>query len=246
MTALTSPPIAPAWFHPASARPRSLLRSPGGLASIGVHVLLAIGLISLAHQVRPVLEKARTIELTIERPPEPKPVEPPPPPPVKRLVDTPVPPKPAPTPPQPQPKTVDAPAAQAETYTPPPAPPATPVLPPPAPPPVAQAPAAPAPPKVIESAQIPAEYLNQVFAQINRSTAYPEAAKRRRQEGRVGYLLTLSQNGQLVHFEIVPSGTPALDEAAREAIKAAAPFPRLPELGGSLYLLSGAIVFRIT
>ena len=95
-------------------------------------------------------------------------------------------------------------------------------------------------------AQIPADYVNQVFTQINKSTSYPEAAKRRRQEGRVAYQLTLGPAGQLVRFEIVSSGTPALDDAAREAIKAAAPFPRLPDLGGSAYLLSGAIVFRIS
>ncbi len=230
-----------AWFDPASAPRGGLLRSPGGLASVGVHVLIAVGVIAFAHQVRPVIERARTIELTIERPPEPKPVEPPPPPPPKRLVET------APTPPKavplPQPKTVDAPAAQAEAYTPPPAPPPTAVLPPPAPPAVA-----PAPPvqKVIETAQIPSDYVNQVFAQINGKASYPEAAKRRRQEGRVGYQLTLSPAGQLIRFEIQSSGTPALDDAARDAIKAAAPFPKLPDLGGSVYLLSGAIVFRIS
>ena len=168
-------------------------------------------------------------------------MEPPPPPPVKRLVETPTP-KPV-AQAQPQPKTVDAPPEQAEAFTPPPAPPPSPVAPPPAPAPiVAHAPPA---QKVIETAQIPSDYVNQVFAQINGKASYPELAKRRRQEGRVAYQLTLSPDGQLIRFDITSSGTPALDDAARNAIKAAAPFPKLPDLGGSVYLLSGAIVFRI-
>jgi len=149
----------------------------------------------------------------------------------------------------PQPKTVDAPAASAETYTAPatPAPaapigPVTPVAPAPAP--VAAKPAPPAS-KVVSTEGIPTDYVNQVYARINRNTDYPQAARQRRQQGRVGYVLTLDPQGALLKVELQPSGVEALDEAARQAIERAAPFPKLPDLGGSTYLLAGNIVFKV-
>lgn len=151
----------------------------------------------------------------------------------------------------PQPRTVEAPAASAETYTAPttPAPatpigPVTPVAPAPAPAPAAAKPAPPAS-KVVSTEGIPTDYVNQVYARINRNTDYPQAAKQRRQQGRVGYVLTLDPQGALLKVEIQPSGVEALDEAARQAIERAAPFPKLPDLGGSTYLLAGNIVFKL-
>jgi protein TonB len=147
----------------------------------------------------------------------------------------------------PAPKTGAAAAATAETVTPPPAPeapPPGPVAPPtvaPAPPVAVQAPA----PKVIATEGIPSDYVNQVFNRINRNTEYPREAKQRRQQGRVAYKLTLSPQGALLNFDIQSSGNEALDEAAKEAIRRAAPFPPLPELGGSSYSVAGNIVFKL-
>jgi len=157
--------------------------------------------------------------------------------------------------PLPQPKTVATSADKAETTTPPAppteAPPPGPVAPPapPAPAPAQAAPPAapPAPPapRQIATDGIPTDYVNQVYARINGNADYPREAKLRRQQGKVGYRLTLSPQGALLNVEITSCGIQALDEAAREAIRRAAPFPKLPDLGGSSYLLAGNIVFQI-
>jgi protein TonB len=149
----------------------------------------------------------------------------------------------------PQPRTVAAPAASAETTASPATPlPATPIG-PVTPAVAAPAPTAakPAPPvsKVVSTEGIPTDYVNQVYARINRNTDYPQAARQRRQQGKVAYVLTLDQQGALLKVEIQGSGVEALDEAARQAIERAAPFPKLPDLGGSSYLLAGNIVFKL-
>ena len=154
--------------------------------------------------------------------------------------------------PLPQPKTVAASADKAETATPPAppteAPPPGPVAPPapapaqPAPP---AAPPAPPAPRQIATDGIPTDYVNQVHARINGNADYPREAKLRRQQGKVGYRLTLNPQGGLLNVDIQSCGIEALDEAAREAIRRAAPFPKLPDLGGSSYLLAGNIVFQI-
>jgi periplasmic protein TonB len=154
--------------------------------------------------------------------------------------------------PLPQPKTTAASADQAETYTPPAAPtaapPPGPVAPPapaPAQPAPAAAPSAPPAPRQIATDGIPTDYVNQVYARINGNADYPREAKLKRQQGKVSYRLTLSPQGALLNVEIGSCGVEALDEAAREAIRRAAPFPKLPDLGGSSYLLAGNIVFQI-
>ena len=45
--------------------------------------------------------------------------------------------------------------------------------------------------------------------------------------------------------EVVGRGD-ADDAAAEEALKAAAPFPKLPDLGAASYRLAGAIVYRLS
>ena len=197
---------------------------------------------------------ATVVELIRVAPP--KALTPPPPPPTPEPQAKPVslaPPRPVAAA-VPQPKTVEAPAASAETYTAPstPAPaapigPVTPVAPAPAPAPAPAAVAKPAPPasKVVSTEGIPTDYVNQVYARINRNADYPQAAKQRRQQGKVGYVLTLDPQGTLLKVELQPSGVEALDDAARQAIERAAPFPKLPDLGGSSYLLAGNIVFKL-
>jgi protein TonB len=224
------------------------LRRPGAAGTLLIHALALLTIWTWSGSaVRPELVPP-VVEL-IRIQPEPRPeLTPPRPEPVKEKPVVLAPPRPA-VQAQPVPKTVEAPAAQAETIT-PPAPPVH-VAPPgpvtPAPPtavPTQAAPAAPAP-KQISTEGIPTDYVSQVYARINRNADYPREARMRRQQGKVGYRLTLNPDGALVSFDIQSSGVEALDEAARDAIRRAAPFPRLPELGGSSYLLSGNIVFKI-
>ncbi|MFZ6774845.1 TonB family protein [Undibacterium sp. SXout7W] len=225
------------------------LRQPGTAVSVLIHgaALIAIwGWSGQAVQVAPppVVELLRLQEEPRQElvPPKPEPTKAP----VQLAPPVPV------TPTVPVPKTVETSAAKAETYTPPalthaePIGPVTPVAPAPAQP-VTPAPAAPvaAAPKQITTEGIPTDYVNQVYARINSNTDYPREAKMRRQQGKVGYRLTLNPAGALISFDIQSSGTDALDEAAREAIRRAAPFPRLPDLGGNSYLLAGNIIFKI-
>ncbi|KAF0812645.1 hypothetical protein IGB42_02937 [Andreprevotia sp. IGB-42] len=121
--------------------------------------------------------------------------------------------------------------------------------------PVATAPAAPAAQPAVAPAKasavndgIPTDYVNKVFARINRIAAgrYPKSAMLKGQEGRVAYRLVLNPQGELLSYDIDTSGIEALDKAAEEALKAASPFPKLPDLGGSSYKLSGAIVYKLT
>jgi protein TonB len=228
--------------------PQHWLRRPGVAATVVIHGAAFLAIWGWSSGVvkppvaPPVVELIRIL-------PEPKPeLAPPKPEPVKDKLAL-APPKPV-AQPQPVPKTVEASASQAETYT-PPAPPVH-VAPPgpvtpaqPAPAPAQAAPQAAPAPKQISTEGIPTDYVNQVYARINRNADYPREAKMRHQQGKVGYRLTLNPDGSLVSFELQSSGVEALDEAARDAIRRAAPFPRLPDLGGSSYLLAGNIVFKI-
>lgn len=93
---------------------------------------------------------------------------------------------------------------------------------------------------------IPSDYVNQVYAKINGNAAghYPRAAQLQHLEGRITYRITLSPDGRLLKLELRPSGESVLDQAAEEAIRASAPFPKLPDLGGDAYQLSGVIAYQ--
>ncbi|NKI72287.1 TonB family protein [Collimonas pratensis] len=216
---------------------------PGALTSFGLHAVAIAAIWGLSHRVLPPATPERVIELVLS----PKQLTPPEPPPLKIEPQKPQPKissaRPLPTP-TPAPRSKPVAAGQAEIAT----PPAVPITPASAEPVKAAAPEAPpAPPKlrVISNDGIPSDYVNQVYSRISRHTSYPRAAKMRKEEGRVAYKLTLSPQGELLKYEIQTSGSEALDEAAIDAIKGAAPFPKLPELGGSSYLLAGAIVFKV-
>ncbi len=226
------------------------LRRPGAVVTVAIHGAALLAIWSWSSTIVKPAVTPPVIEL-IRIAPEPRQeITPPKPELVKEKQVALAPPKPA-APPLPAPRTVETSAAQAETYTPPALPlqaaPPGPVTPPqPAPVPAPTQAAAPvAAPKQISTEGIPTDYVNQVYARINRNADYPREAKMRRQQGKVGYRLTLNPDGSLVSFDIQSSGVEALDEAARDAIRRAAPFPRLPDLGGSSYLLAGNIVFKI-
>jgi protein TonB len=217
---------------------------PGAVVSIALHLAAAV---SGHREAPPPVDHAIELVLTPPEPPKPL-VQPPPPkaPPVKLQ-----PPKPAPVQ-RPTPVarrlTVPTTAEKAEVAAPPTPPDDTakpttePVAPaaPPAPP------AAPAP-RNIGMEGIPTDYVSQVYARINASAAgnYPRAAKMRHLEGRIVYKLTLSPEGKLLKLDLQTSGESVLDDAAEAAIRAAAPFPHLPDLGGSTYQLTGAIVYKL-
>lgn len=212
---------------------------PGALTSFGLHLAAIAAVWGLSHRVLPPATPERVIELVLA----PKQLEPPPPPKVEPQKAQPKVSSARPLP-APAPRSTPVAAEQAEIAT----PPTVPVAPVAAEPVRAVAPeASPAPPKprVISNDGIPSDYVNQVYSRISRHTSYPRAAKMRKEEGRVIYKLTLSPQGELLKYEIQTSGSEALDEAAADAIKGAAPFPKLPELGGSSYLLAGAIVFKV-
>lgn len=225
---------------------KSWLRRPGLVITLLVHGAILLAAVNFSASVITPPAPPPALKLIILQPP-PKPITltKPEPPAVKQKQVALTPPKPI-LPAVPVPKIVTPPV---ETFTPPVAPvqaapiaPTAPVVPvaPPAP-----APAPPAAPQQISTEGIPTDYVKQVYARINSSTDYPREAKMRRQQGKVGYKLTLSPQGALLSFDIESSGVEALDEAARAAIRRAAPFPKLPELGASSYLLAGNIVFKI-
>jgi protein TonB len=227
------------------------LRRPGTAASILIHGAALLAIWELSDSVVKTQPAPPVVEL-IRLQPEIRPeLTPPKPEPVKEKPVALAPPKPVPQA-VPTPKTVETSAAKAETYTPPAQPvqaapigPVTPPTPAPAPPAAAPAAQVAAAPKQISTEGIPTDYVNQVYARINSNADYPREAKMRRQQGKVGYRLTLNPQGALISFDIQSSGVEALDEAARDAVRRAAPFPRLPDLGGSSYLLAGNIVFKI-
>jgi protein TonB len=223
---------------------------PGAAVSIALHVAAVVAVIALSgHREKPP-PADHAIELVLTPPEPPKPLVAPPPPPKAPPVKL-QPPKPAPVQ-HPAPAvrrlTVPTTAEKAEVAAPPTPPdttakptaePAAPAA-PPAPP------AAPAP-RNIGMEGIPTDYVNQVYARINASAAgnYPRAAKMRHLEGRIVYKLTLNPEGKLLKLDVQSSGESELDEAAEAAIRAAAPFPHLPDLGGSTYQLTGAIVYKL-
>ncbi|WP_193333433.1 TonB family protein [Duganella sp. FT27W] len=222
---------------------RAWWRRPGAIVSIVLHGVAAVAIWNFSSTVIKAPPPPLVVQL-IHLPP-PKEITLPKPEPLQQK--TLAPPLPV-VQPVPVPKIAPVPL---ETFTPPaPVPVAAvttpaPVAPAPVAPPAPPAPVAPAAPRQISTEGIPTDYVNQVYARINSSTDYPREAKMRRQQGKVGYRLTLSPQGALLSFDIDSSGIPALDEAAREAIRRAAPFPKLPDLGGASYLLAGNIVFKI-
>ncbi len=224
---------------------RQWWRRPGAVISIVVHGVAAVAAWNFSGTVAKAPPPPTVVQL-IHLPP-PREITPPKAEPLEQK--TLAPPIPV-VQPVPVPKIAEAPVVPLETFTPPTPAPVAAVTPAPAPvaqsaPPATPAPVAPAAPRQISTDGIPTDYVNQVYARINSNTDYPREAKMRRQQGKVAYRLTLSPQGALVSFDIDSSGIPALDEAAREAIRRAAPFPKLPDLGGASYLLAGNIVFRI-
>lgn len=264
MNIAISPPFpsagrqAPLWKKEKAPRGRT------GLAtSIALHAAVVLLVWQWSSHFEPSPpEKEQTIEMILEQPPQelvppspPKVLTPPDPAPrVQPVEATPAPPVEVPPAPPAEVPPVATAEPQAEVPPIPEVPPVATAEPqaevPPVPevPPVAPVAAASPKPAADQPDGVPSDYVNEVFARINKIAAgrYPKAAQMRRQEGRVTYRLTLSPQGELIDFKIKSSGIEALDQAAKEALRAAAPFPKLPALGASSYQLTGAITFKIT
>ncbi|MEX3957448.1 TonB family protein [Trinickia sp. EG282A] len=242
-------PLPPSAYAPARPEPSPWRDRRGLLASVALHAAAVAALVAWSSYVPKSAPSEKVVTLVLERPaPQPLKIVPPKveplkevphaqPEPVHRSVPRVVP-QPLRSAPAPQPRMVAAPAETAQIGDAPPAQSATPA-------PVA-APSAPPASRVIGQEGIPSDYVNQVFQRINSSAAahYPRIARFNHLEGRVGYRLTLAPDGSLLHCELHSSGDATLDAAANDAIRAAAPFPRLPDLGGSSYVLQGAIVYQ--
>jgi protein TonB len=75
----------------------------------------------------------------------------------------------------------------------------------------------------------PRAYLNMVRLRIEQHKKYPESARKRRIEGRTTVRFVIRPDGGVEALEVVTSaGSPALDRAATEAVRAASPFPSPP------------------
>jgi TonB family protein len=73
-------------------------------------------------------------------------------------------------------------------------------------------------------------YLEIVKLKIEKNKKYPENAKRNHMEGIVNLKFIITSDGDIRNMEISKSSRhPMLDEAAMQALKDAAPFPKPPE-----------------
>lgn len=263
----TSTLYEPAFVAPFADEHRGARRrhAPAGAAvSLALHgALFAALYLVWSHAPEPP-PRARTIELTLTRPEAPLPLVTPQPAqpvtPPQQLKPTPPLQRVRPTSPQPQhasPVAHAAPVITPDTHALPTssaapaisnAPSAAQPIAAPSVPVAATETPAPSTPRVIDTNGIPSDYVAKVFERINRYAAdsYPRAARLRHEEGRIAYRLTLDAEGHVVHLDVTSSGSDLLDDAAREAIRSAAPFPKPPDLGASAYRLAGTIVYQLT
>lgn len=72
----------------------------------------------------------------------------------------------------------------------------------------------------------------------------PSLAWDRRNTCVVNYSVTVSRSGGLAGFNIDPCGVPEINQAAKDAIRAAAPFPAPPDLGAAVATVHGTLIFN--
>ena len=79
---------------------------------------------------------------------------------------------------------------------------------------------------VAQAAEAPAGYTKSVMEQVSNKVEYPKMAKMRHQEGAAIVSISMGANGTPTNATIEKSsGCQSLDDAALNAVKAAAPFP---------------------
>jgi protein TonB len=88
----------------------------------------------------------------------------------------------------------------------------------------------------------PRDYLEMVRLKIENHKQYPEAARRRRIEGRATLRFTIASNGKVRDVKVIKrAGSRTLNEAAVLAVSGASPFPEPPA-----YLFKGPISLEVT
>ena len=92
-----------------------------------------------------------------------------------------------------------------------------------------------------------AGYGSQLANWLNRFKQYPALARRRGIEGDAKVRLVIERNGALLSSSLhVASGSALLDESALAMVKAASPFPRVPdELAGERFEFEVPVAFRL-
>ncbi len=83
-----------------------------------------------------------------------------------------------------------------------------------------------------------------VRARVLAAKHQPALAWDRRNTCVVGYHVSVSRSGALAGFSIDSCGVPEINQAARDAISHAGPFPPPPELGASTTEVHGSMVFH--
>jgi protein TonB len=83
-----------------------------------------------------------------------------------------------------------------------------------------------------------------VRRQVLAGKRQPVLAWDRRNTCVVNYRVSVSRAGAIAGFTIDPCAIPEINEAARAAIRAAAPFPPPPDLGAPSYEVHGSLIFR--
>ena len=98
-----------------------------------------------------------------------------------------------------------------------------------------------------DSGLVRAGYGSQLANWLNRFKQYPALARRRGIEGDAKVRLVIERNGALLSSSLrVASGSALLDESALAMVKAASPFPRVPdELVGERFEFEVPVAFRL-
>ena len=91
----------------------------------------------------------------------------------------------------------------------------------------------------------PSDYADKVKARIIAAKSYPAEAIKKFQECFISYVVTVDRNGNLIDSRIDTCGHPLLDQAARDAIAKAGPFPAPPDTGAERYDIHGSLIFRL-
>ena len=79
---------------------------------------------------------------------------------------------------------------------------------------------------------------------VLRRKVQPSLAWDRRNTCVVNYTVSVSRDGSLASLSIDPCAIPEINDAARAAIRAAAPFPPPPDLGAPAYDVHGTLIFH--
>ncbi len=83
-----------------------------------------------------------------------------------------------------------------------------------------------------------------VRARVLAGKRQPSLAWDRRNTCVVNYRVTVTSGGGLADFSIDPCAIPEINEAARTAIRLAAPFPHPPDLGAATAEVHGTLIFH--